>query len=117
MATRNINFSLVAGDDKTLNVDVTDDAGDPVAITSATINWKVAKNVKGPVVITKATGGSGIAITSGSGGLFTITLTDGDTEDLPPGDYYHECQITFSGGAIATVLRGTMTIEPALIRA
>lgn len=108
------NFSLIEGDTKAITVTVKDRDGDVVDITGATINWQAAKNPHATATLTKATGGSGISITSGTGGQFRITIDAADTANLS-GDFYHEAQVTFSDGTIATVLTGKMTITPALI--
>jgi hypothetical protein len=114
---QNTEITMTAGDDKSIVVYVTDPAtGAAVDITSAAVSWKVTKSLRSTAVISKATSGSGIAITSGSGGIFTITLAPSNTSTLTPGDYYHEAQITFSGtGLVATVLKGIMTIEPGFV--
>lgn len=109
------DFWMYAGDDKTLEVSVTDRNGDAVTITSATIEWRATKRFGKTAALTKTTS-SGISITSGSGGVFQITLTDTDTESLE-GVYYHEAQITFSGGAIATVMQGMMEVRKVVITA
>lgn len=112
------DFSMTVGDTKLLDVSVTEVSdGTPTVITSATIAWKATKSLRpaATVSISKSTGGSGITITSGSGGTFRVTLDPSDTSSLTPGDYYHEAQITFSGGEVATVLKGIMTLEPGLV--
>lgn len=109
------DFSMYAGDDKTIEVSVTDKNGDAVDITSATIEWRAAKSHNKTAAVTKTTS-SGISITNGAGGVFQITLTDSDTEDLV-GSYYHEAQVTFSSGLIATVLTGLMNVNAVLITA
>jgi hypothetical protein len=108
------DFRMTVGDDKSLRVSVTDADGAVVAITSATISWKVTRSLRSTAVLTKTTS-SGISITSGSGGIFTISIDPADTASLTPGDYYHEAQVTFSGGDVGTVLKGIMTIEPGFI--
>ena len=107
------DFYITAGDTKTIgdNVIEKDDAS-ATDITGATIAWKVAQSHRGTVVISKSTADD-IAITSGTGGTFTIDLAAADTASLR-GDYYHEIQITFAGGEIATVLKGKMTVSPGL---
>jgi hypothetical protein len=110
----NRDFSMFAGDSKTLSVSVTEQAdGAPTNITGATISWQAVRSLRKTVVITKSTS-DGITISSGSGGTFDITLDPSDTASLR-GDYYHEAQITFTTGEVSTVLRGVMTVEPALI--
>lgn len=108
------NFSMIAGDTRTLVVTVKDPDGDAVSITSATIKWHAARTSSRTAAITKTTGGSGIAITDGAGGIFTVTLDADDTEDLV-GNFMHEAEITFADSSISTVLQGTMKINPRLI--
>ena len=108
------DFTIIEGDTKVLTVNVVDPAtGDPVAITSATISWKASKSQKKTAALSKTTA-SGISITDGAGGVFTITIAAGDTTGFY-GTYYHEAQVTFSDSTVSTVLRGVMTVERGLI--
>lgn len=107
------NFMMVAGDSKTLVVTVKDAEGVAVNITGSTIKWRAARSFGKAAVISKTTS-SGIQITDGANGQFTVTLSTSDTDDLL-GVYYHEAEVTASDGTISTVLSGTMKINPALI--
>ena len=109
------NFVMTAGDDKTLVVTVKDANGTAVNITGASIKWQCARSFGKASDISKTTS-SGISITDGANGVFTVTLTAANTESLR-GNFYHEAQLTDSGGAISTVLFGTMKVNPALIEA
>ena len=109
------DFTMFAGDDKTLTVTVLDPDGDAVNITAATIKWQCARSLGKASAISKTTS-SGITITSASGGIFTVALEDTDTEDLSA-NYQHEAEVTFADGTISTVLSGTMKIIPVLIEA
>lgn len=109
------DFNMVAGDTKTLVVSVKDSKGDPVNITGVAITWKAARSFNKDAVITK-TVNSGITISDGPNGQFTVALDPDDTE-LLKGGYYHEAQMTTDAGIISTVLRGTMKINRALITA
>jgi hypothetical protein len=109
MATQ--DFSMNVGDTKYLDVSVRDPStGDAVAITAATITWKVYHSKGRAVVLTKSTS-SGITITDGAGGVFRVTIAIADTASLEAKDYVHEWKITFSD---TTVIRGRgrMTLEP-----
>jgi hypothetical protein len=104
------DFSMTRGDTKLIDVSVTEISdGSATTISGATINWKATKSHRSSAVISKATGGSGIAITGTN--TFRITLNAADTSSLTPGDYYHEAQVSFSDGEVATVLKGVMTLE------
>lgn len=107
------DFNMVAGDSKTLVVTVKDSTGGPVNISGATISWKAARSLRKTPVISKAVN-TGIIITNGPDGEFTVTLDSADTDDLS-GNYYHEAQVTATDGTISTVLRGTMKVDRALI--
>lgn len=107
------NFNMVAGDTKTLVVYVKDADGDPVNISGATIKWQAARSHGKASVITKSTS-SGITISDGPNGIFSVTLNPSDTESLS-GTYAHEAQVTASDSTISTVLQGTMKVNKALI--
>ena len=100
------NFEMTAGDTKTLVVTVKDSNDDAVAITGAAIKWQCARSFGKASSISKATGGSGIVITDGPNGQFTVTLDADDTEDLV-GNFYHEAQVTATDDTVSTVLFGT----------
>lgn len=114
MTKENQNFTMWSGDDKTLEVTVVDENGSVQDITGMTIDWHLARKVTTSALVQKATGGSGIVISDGSAGVFQITLSAADTDDLS-GKYYHEAQVTDSSGNISTVTVGTITINRDLI--
>ncbi len=104
----------VAGDHLELRVTVLGPTGSPVDISEAdAIRWGLFKAGPGgnpvqPAVLTKALG-SGIAITDGAGGIFTVTIANGETGSLT-GALMHEAEITDADGRVATVLRGQFSI-------
>lgn len=107
------NFQMVAGDSKSLVVTVKDGAGLAVNITGATIKWRAARSFGKSAIISKSTA-SGIQITDGANGQFTVTLDPADTNSLL-GVYYHEAEVTSTNNEISTVISGTMKINPNLI--
>jgi hypothetical protein len=107
------NFSLTAGDTKTLVVTVRDTDGSAVNIVGATIHWRCAKSFNKTAAVLKSTS-DGITISDGANGQMTIQLDADDTEDLV-GLYYHEIELTSAAGDVSTVLRGTMKVTPQLI--
>lgn len=109
------DFSIFAGDTKLLTVTVTDEAGEAVDITTASIKWQAARSVEDEAVIEKTSPSGGIEITDGSGGEFVVTLDAADTGDLS-GLYYHEAEVTISSQP-NTVVSGTFLVTKTLIRA
>lgn len=119
MPSENQTIEIWRGDSHTITIPVRDGDGNAVNLTGATARWWVGKSVNSTgtnVLIQKATGGSGITITSDAG-LYTlnITVNPSDTEDLRPGDWYHEAEVTLSG-VVSTVTVGTFTLNADLVR-
>jgi hypothetical protein len=109
------NFTMTAGDTKVLVVTVKDAEGTPVSITGSTIQWRCAPSFGKAASISKTTSDN-IQITDGPSGIFAVTLSPSDTDNLL-GNFYHEAEIAFSDATISTVLFGTMKVNPALIAA
>lgn len=109
MATE-LDLKMHAGDTKTIDITFQDDTV-PVNITGATITFVVAHSPGSPAVLTKATGGAGIVITNGVGGVARVTLSPADTATLK-GLYYYEAECVESGGTEWTGLYGCLTILP-----
>lgn len=57
--------------------------------------------------------GDGIALveTTESGKTYSFTVDPEDTEDLEPGNYYYDVQITTAAGEIFTPLLGMLRID------
>jgi len=99
--------SIVAGDDRTFSVTVTDSDGTSRDITGWTLRVTVKERKTDPdsdAVITKD-------ITSHSAptdGATEFTFTSSETSDLN-GSYYYDIQITDADGDIHTATTGTVT--------
>lgn len=106
---RNQNLDMTSGDDVTLQVTVLNIDASVKDITGATITWALAKRPRGTAVLTI----SGV-ITDASNGIFTVAVTGlGDYR----GDWFHEIELTESGGAVGTVLRGWLQINEDIVNA
>ena len=109
------DFTMYSGDTKLLEITVLDQDGDPVDLTGATVKWQMAKKVTSDTPVLSKEIGSGVVIMNPTAGRFDISLQPADTAAIK-GAYYHEAEITESGGDVATVLAGTITILPDLIQ-
>lgn len=98
------NFEVHQGSDKTLNFTVTDESGDAVDITGATIKWILATDQGASASLTK-TG----SVTSGTSGKFSVSLTGADTDGFS-GMFYHEARVTDGSGTITHVVSGLVNI-------
>lgn len=104
-----------AGDNKTLNVSITNPSGAGVSglaayyiIATAPMGKRLVSKAS-PTDITIAPGTDPIAI------VLTIGLRNDDTADLEPGDYYHEAMLKLSNGSLVTVMSGNIRLDPSNI--
>lgn len=104
------NFDLIAGDTKTLEVDVKAN-GVVVNIGAASaIIWQMSTSPFADNSVVSKGLGTGVTITSGPQGLFTVRLDSADTI-LLGGVYYHFARVTL-GSEIATIFLGLLAISP-----
>jgi len=108
-------FTMIAGDDKTLEITVKDEAGDVVDLNGATARFGLAREPGEAVLVSKATGGGGVTLTDPDNGVLRVALNGADTRDLAAGRYWHETEITL-GGEIATVVQDVMEIRAAVLK-
>lgn len=107
------NFEMVSGDTKDIVVTVLDELDQVVPINNAAIVFILSENEFTAALVTKAVG-TGIVITNGPGGVFTVTLDSADTEALI-GEHYYEAEVTDTGGRVSTVVVGTIDIRKNVI--
>ena len=99
---------------------VTDSDGGFPDLTDASAKWYMAASASSTgsnVFVTKSTDDGGIIITGdiNAGFVLTIELLPNDTEDLVPGAFYHECEVTDAAGEISTVTVGAFTLKQTLV--
>lgn len=108
MTLRNQNFTMYAGNNKTIVVTITKEDGSAIDLTGYTSVWAIRQkesSTKNDAVITNVTG---------QGNQLTITLVPEDTQNLA-GTYFHECQITDMFGYVSTVFTGMVIIHRSVI--
>lgn len=103
------NFSFYKGEDIVVNVSII-----PVVnITGWSLKFTMRKTLDIlPILITKTTGGGGITITNGPGGIFTITINDADTSSADVGQYLFDIQRTDAGGAQVLTIGNVTLLHP-----
>lgn len=101
------NFEVVAGDSKRLVFTLeTEDAG-PVTLTGASAEWVVASTRGSAALLTVSDG-----TVDDVAGTVTVDVTAAETAALDPRVYYHELELEDTGGNVATVASGDMTVLP-----
>jgi hypothetical protein len=111
------NVRLCQGDDRTLMIAV----ANPSSLNLAGLQAKyiAAAAPVGPdaPIITKSVG-SGITVISdstvpvGYAIVLKVLLTNNDTDDVVPGWYYHEAQVTLANASTITVMTGQLRVDP-----
>lgn len=113
----NQNFSLPRGDSLTLEIELEPGAPD---LTGGTARWRLASSIAqdAQVFVTKTTGQNGgmalVFDTTKEVYRLVIVMISNDTEAIPPGDYYHEAEVTEANGKTHTVSSGVCKIKATL---
>jgi len=114
------DWTMVAGDSRTLRFTVTGDGGAAADLTGAqSVRWGcVRRQANGSFVPTPAlekTLGEGVTMIDPAGGIIDVTLSPSDTAALPAGRYYHQLELTSAAGDVATLASGMLVIAPDLL--
>jgi hypothetical protein len=110
------------GNSLTIEIRVADKNGLPIDVTPVTAKWCVARSAQakanGDLFVEKTNApAGGITIDPHTDGFdyLTVTLRPADTEDLVPGNYYHEAEIVDESGNVFTVCLGKFRLQPAVL--
>jgi hypothetical protein len=101
------------GEDKTITFDVTGPDGvTPQVMTGWALTWELKTSAAAAASLSKTTGASTIALSNvhSTNDRATVTITDGDTEALGAGAYYHHLRRT-DAGAEQVLAYGDVTLR------
>lgn len=108
------NFTVYRGSAFEFARTVYNSNGTAVDITGDTLTLTAKYNYgDASPVFTRATGGSGIVLTTPSSGIYTVTISASNTSGLPPYpvDLVYDIKRTHSG-TVTTILSGIITVLP-----
>src|SRR6516162_2911559 len=116
------NIEHWRGNSLTIEIKVADESGLPIDLSSVVAKWCFARSAQakaaGDIFVEKSNApGGGITInleTDGFNWMF-IVLHSTDTENVTPGNYYHEAEIIDGAGNIFTVAVGKFKLQPAVL--
>ncbi len=108
---KRVDTCIPQHDDKQFIVDIYDDDGNLVDISSADITWIVSDGVRGSILLTKTTTGGAPSMTKASSTRVQWDVTSAESGALAAKALYHEMQITNSAGEKQTVMYGTFTVQ------
>ena len=99
------NFTLTAGEDRTLSMTARDSTGAVLDLTGASISWRMVFVRSQQIALTK-TG----SVVSASAGTFSVSLTDTDTDGLVDGHYTYDAFVTIST-TTTNAAQGTIVVS------
>lgn len=114
MATTQQNFTARRGQKKTITTTIVDDAtGLPRDCTDVTALVWHAKHARNGSVYLEKQLGAGIAWVNQAGGVFRVTIDQGETSTMSEDAYDHCAAATKGSDGPFTVMAGSMALEDA----
>lgn len=117
MTAKNQNFSLTAGDSRTLRFVCTRPDGTPIDLTGGTARWWAGKHLRAradDVLITKTGTVDSVQIAGVNYWRANIDLVPADTQNLDVRSYSHQCEVTTAEGKVYTVAEGSLFLGPSM---
>ena len=110
------------GNSLTIEIKISDENGLPIDLSQVDAKWCFARSAQaklaGDIFVEKTNSpGGGITIdpqTDGFNWMF-VSLKPIDTENVAPGNYYHEAEVIDGAGNIFTVAVGKFKLQPAVL--
>jgi hypothetical protein len=106
-----VNFKVYQNDTLTKTLTITDDADAAIDLSAATIKMEVRAAVASTVLFTFETG-DGITV----GGADDNVITISKLVDITAGSYLYDLEITYSGGEVQTLIKGSFTVTADITR-
>lgn len=111
---QDFTFEIWRGDTELFTATITE-SGAPVDITGCSLKFTAKRSLAdsdADAVFQRATGGSGIAITNGPGGIAQIAIASSNTSSLTvPTLCYCDLQLVDTFGNVSTTATGTILIK------
>jgi len=104
------NLVLEQGADFSALIDVTDSSDSPYDLTAHTVASQMRKNYMSSSATTF------VGVHNGSLGQINLALDSSLTNDIEPGRYMYDVEITSSGGVKTRVVEGIVTVTPGITR-
>jgi hypothetical protein len=117
------DVTLWQGDTHVLTFKVDDGNNNPIDLTGATGRWWAAKKATSTgldIFIEKGTAAHTMSFSFNGGDGFwyaIVPINPPDTQNIPPGKWYHESEIITQGGVVARGSIGKFNVNPSLIPA
>ncbi len=110
-----VNFKVVQGDTFSIKVTYQNPNGTDINLTNYTARMDVRNEPGGKILCASITTSNGISI-SGVDGEINITFSPAQTRKFTTPSAAYQLQITSPGGQQTTVLKGYLSVSPAVVR-
>jgi len=103
------NLIIDQGTDFSTTINVTDDAGDAVDLSTYTAAAQIRKHYT-------STNSTAFSVTASSLGVVTLTMNNSITANLTAGRYVYDCELTDGSGTVSRLVEGIVTVTPEVTR-
>lgn len=110
-----VNFKVVQGDTFSIKVTYQNPDGTDINLTNYTARMDVRNEPAGKILCASVTTSSGITI-DGLNGELNITFTPAQTRKFTTPSAAYQLQITSQTGQQTTILKGYLSVSPAVVR-
>lgn len=98
------------GDTKKYNIELTDDAGDPISLDGARIRATLKSDLSLPDNQAELSVDTGVISDTAGSGTTLVTFSAAATAALTPGKYYYDFQLTNASAEVKTLLAGRVKV-------
>lgn len=103
------NLVIDQGTTFSTTVDITDEDGNPINLTTYTASGQIRKHYT-------STTKTDFTISMSESGIMTISLSANSSNLLDPGRYVYDIELTANTGSVTRVVEGIVTITPSVTR-
>ena len=103
------NLVIDRGSDFSTTIDITDDDGNAIDLSTFTAAGKIKKHYTSLTSVN-------FNVTLTSSGIMTIALAANTSEQIEPGRYVYDVELTSNTGGITRVIEGIVTVTPSVTR-
>jgi hypothetical protein len=103
------NISLDQGTDFSTSIDITDDNGDPINISTYTGAAQMRKHYT-------SSNAYSFTVTTSSSGQVTLSMNAAYTANITAGRYVYDCELTSDSNTVSRIIEGIVTVNPQVTR-
>jgi hypothetical protein len=103
------NLVIDQGSDFSTTIDVADDEGNAIDLSSFTSAGQIRKHYTSLTFVS-------FNVSTTASGILTISLDANTSNNMEPGRYVYDVELTSNTGSVTRILEGIVTITPSVTR-